>query len=557
MATKNSPNSEALNLRKARGAFFTPRILCDFISLWAVRSRNDKILEPSCGEANFLLSVGSLLRSCSSKSDLSSQLFGVEIHQTSSLEAQRLLADAGFQSTIVNKDFFDVPPQPIYDAVVGNPPFVRYQDFFGTARTKGLQAALAQGVRLNLLANSWAAFVVHAAQFLKPEGRLGLVLPAELLTVKYAAQVRRFLLNRFSSIKLVMFEELVFPNVLEEVVLLLAEGSGSTSGFELFQARNVEDLRAINTHSWSRYYPEGSDKWTPALIPSEALNVYRQVLDDKQVETLLDWGESSLGIVTGNNKYFTISAKQLTQHHVSREDCLAISPPGSRHLRGLTFTAKAWNELVAKDESCYLFHPKPNADSRTNDEYIKLGESAGVHQGYKCRIRKTWWRVPIVPVPDLFLTYMDHTCPRLITNEARVHHLNSLYGVKLKKDRRVLGCDLLPLASLNSLTLLGAEIIGRSYGGGILKLEPTEADRLPFPSKALLESAAEDLRVLRPQLAMALREGDIKKVIKAVDNTLLKKHLRLRPTELESLRTAREILFKRRTGRGRKSRGEN
>ena len=555
MANKNSLNSEELDVRKARGAFYTPRILCDFISLWAVRSRSDKVMEPSCGEANFLLSAGSLLRSCAATSDLSAQLFGVEIHQTSAVGAERLLAEAGLQSTIVNKDFFDVPAEPVYDAVVGNPPFIRYQEFFGSARRKGLEAALAQGVRLNLLANSWAAFVVHAAQFLKPQGRLGLVLPAELLTVKYAAQVRRFLLNRFSSIKLVMFEELVFPDVLEEVVLLLAEGSGSTPAFELFQARNLEDLKIVNTHSWSRFYPEGSDKWTPALIPSEALDVYRQVVDNERVETLLDWGESFLGIVTGNNKYFTVSAEQLTEHRLSPEDCLAISPPGSRHLRGLTFTTKAWSELVRKDESCYLFYPKSNLEAPANDEYIKVGESQGVHQGYKCRIRKAWWRVPVVPVPDLFLTYMDHTCPRLITNEAKVHHLNSLYGVKLNKDRRELGRDLLPLASLNSLTLLGAEIIGRSYGGGILKLEPTEADRLPFPSKALLESAADDLRILRPQLAIALREGDIKKVVKAVDNTLLKRHLGLKPGDLEKLRSAREMLFKRRTGRGKKSSG--
>src|SRR5664280_613863 len=50
--------------------------------------------------------------------------------------------------------------------------------------------------------SSWAAFTVHAAEFLRPGGgRLGLVLPAELLTVNYAAEVRRYLMARFGRVR--------------------------------------------------------------------------------------------------------------------------------------------------------------------------------------------------------------------------------------------------------------------------------------------------------------------------------------------------------------------
>ena len=51
------------------------------------------------------------------------------------------------------------------------------------------------------------------------------------------------------------------------------------------------------------------------------------------------------------------------------------------------------------------------------------------------------------------------------------------------------------MAMLNSVTLLGAELIDRAYGGGMLKLEPREAARLPLPSPALVESKARDLRL--------------------------------------------------------------
>ncbi|MGH7090040.1 MAG: N-6 DNA methylase, partial [Stellaceae bacterium] len=239
--------------RKLRGAFFTPAEMVDFVVSWAVREPRDSLFEPSCGEAGFLLSAASRLRVLGSQANLRTQLHAIEIHRESAETADRVLQHAGFSADIAVGDFFDVKASPQYDAVIGNPPYVRYQQFSGIDSAKALRAALAHGVRLTQLASSWAAFTVHAAQFLKPEGRLGLVLPAELLTVNYAAEVRRFLLRRFRSVRLVMFEALVFPGVMEEVVLLLAEGSGGTRRFEIFQAKDLNDLHRLDSRSWSGF----------------------------------------------------------------------------------------------------------------------------------------------------------------------------------------------------------------------------------------------------------------------------------------------------------------
>ena len=235
-------------LRKARGAFFTPPELCRFLNDWAIRTGSDCVLEPSCGEAAFLLGAAERLDGFGAR-DLASQLCGVELHAESADAARALLAERGFDATVSVSDFFDVDLPRSFDAVVGNPPYVRYQDFTGAARTKSRSAALAQGVRLTGLASSWASFVVHAAQFLKPDGRLALVLPAELLSVNYAVDVRRFLLRRFASVRLVLFEERVFPGVTEEVLLLLAEGTGPTDHFELFPIASASDLGNLGVNA--------------------------------------------------------------------------------------------------------------------------------------------------------------------------------------------------------------------------------------------------------------------------------------------------------------------
>ena len=236
---------EPATMRKARGAFFTPVELCDYIVEWAVHGPDDRVLEPSCGEAAFLLSSGARLRAMAcGHPHRHGQLHGVELHADSARVAGQLLASRGLAAEIEVGDFFDRDPEPIFDAVVGNPPYVRYQDFAGEARARSRAAALRAGVRLTRLASSWAAFTVHAALFLKPEGRLGLVLPAELLTVNYAADVRRFLMARFACVRLVLFTERVFPGVQQEVVLLLAEGAGPTDRCELYQVPDIAGLSA-------------------------------------------------------------------------------------------------------------------------------------------------------------------------------------------------------------------------------------------------------------------------------------------------------------------------
>jgi len=70
---------------------------------------------------------------------------------------------------------------------------------------------------------------------------------------------------------------------------------------------------------------------------------------------------------------------------------------------------------------------------------------------------------------------------------------------------------------LNSVTLLGAELVGRSYGGGILKVEPKEADRLPVPSAALLGSLRSPLRNLLGNASELLLERKLDDVVDLVD----------------------------------------
>jgi adenine-specific DNA-methyltransferase len=101
------------------------------------------------------------------------------------------------------------------------------------------------------------------------------------------------------------------------------------------------------------------------------------------------------------------------------------------------------------------------------------------------------------------------------------------------------------VAFYNSLTLLSAEIVGRSYGGGVLKLEPTEAERLLVPS--FESSIGRQL----PAVDRLLRAGELDAVIDAVDSLVLPP-LGLVDTDIRRLRSARQQLLARRQGRNGK-----
>lgn len=542
---------EPIEQRKARGAFFTPPEITDFVVQWAIRSNTDRVLEPSCGEGEFLVPSGRRLMALGAGLFAGQALTAVEIHRPSARIAQERVREVGLDPEFLDGDFFSFPASGDYDAVVGNPPYIRYQDFSGEARRIALERALEHGVRLTGLASSWAAFLIHASGFLNPEGRLGLVVPAELLAVKYAAEVRRFLLRRFRRVRLVVFEELIFPGVQEEVLLLLAEGTGPSDHFEVFQARDLSDLPSLDGHTWHTYSPVEDGKWIPALLPNKPLETYQSVSSASGFENLLSWGHTYLGAVTGNNRFFALSPSNVKALGLSEEDLLRISPPGSRHLRGLAFQESYWKALGKEGRRVYLFRPEGTGLSKAAREYIEAGEALGVHTGYKCRTRAPWWRVPVVDVPDIFFTYMDRDRPRLVTNRASAYHVNSLYGIRLRPGRIRLGKDLLPLAALNSVTLLGSEMVGRAYGGGLLKLEPNEADRLPVPSYALLREMSEPLRAIRPQLSVALRGGDLTECVRLVDRVVLSTGLGLPFGQVRDLREARQVLFKRRMVRSR------
>ncbi|KLO61801.1 methyltransferase [Dermacoccus sp. PE3] len=533
--------------RKARGAFFTPALIASFIAQWAIRDASDRVLEPSSGDAEFLVHAVRTLHGLGHERP---QVWGAELHEWSASYGAQRVDEAGGIAHVEVGDFFTQRPGELFDVVIGNPPYIRFQDFAGEQRARARAAALQGGVALSGLASAWAAFTIHSAMHLAQGGRLGFVLPAELLSANYAAPVRRFLFERFASVELVLFEQRVFAEAETEAVLLLADGyqQGSSTSASIRQVTNADGLQQLPPALvWSPANPE--HKWSGATVATEATTTLLDAVAQGHFTPLTTWGHTRLGMVTGRNTYFAIPPAQAADLGLARRETLPLSPPGSRHLRGLELTPQALIALGHEGKRTRLFRPGDTHVSAQAQAYIEAGRTLGVHEAYKCRTRRTWWQVPLMPPADLLLTYMNADTVRMVTNTAAAHHLNSVHGVYLHEEHRALGRKLLPLAALNSLTMLSAELTGRAYGGGILKMEPGEATRWLVPSPSLLGSAREGLTSVRPHVAACLRRGRLSDAARLVDGVLFTQPIHIDAERVDHLRQAREELVGRRQAR--------
>jgi hypothetical protein len=150
-----------------------------------------------------------------------------------------------------------------------------------------------------------------------------------------------------------------------------------------------------------------------------------------------------------------------------------------------------------------------------------------------------WWFLPSTAIPDAFMLRQIHDGPKIVLNAAKATCTDTIHRVRVAE-----GVDAgwLAAASMNSLTFAFSEIRGRSYGGGVLELEPTEAEGLPFPRPG------PNLPV--EELDLWARRKDASQVLDEVDRLVLGPHLS--KDEIGALRGVWRTLSARRSQRKRR-----
>lgn len=548
-------NQENRN-RKQLGQYYTPREVAQALTDWAILDSRTTVLDPSFGRCAFLYAALQTLRE-RGMDQPGRQVYGVDIDQGARAYLGPILTAGGTGDQFVTADFFEIRPHDLsaepFGAVVGNPPYVRHHLIDDAARDTAVARLAEVGLSIPGRASYWAYFVLHSLRFLRPHGRLAMVLPGAFLHADYAVPLRDHLVVNFRRVTGIVLDEHIFDDTEEATVILLAEGRGEPhEEIRVGSTSSVDDLaricEALTQATRKLEHRDRDGGWLRAFLDDTTLGLFDEISKGSHVVQLREWLTPRVGVVTGNNRFFVISKGVQTRNGISDKYVRPILMRATQ-LQGLCVRPADVQRIVENGKRALLVSaPADRPLPKGLERYVSEGEKGGASNSYKCRSRTPWYTVPDTFVPVAFLHYMAATWPRVVLNCSIATCTNAMHRLMWAERRPKSDLLRIALGSLSTLTQLSAELVGRSYGGGVLKLEPSEASRLTVPISKCL-----DVENTFCDVDRLLRRGKKQLATEVVDSAFLIEGMGLSQAEVDRLREARDILFQRRWKR--KARG--
>lgn len=497
--------------QKLRGGYYTPPDLAAFLAKWVKEISPTRVLEPSCGDGEFFSALATV------KGYKKAEILGFELDAIEAKKANARALEVGLNSVkVYPKDFLRWAYQQFgddgarFDAVVGNPPFVRYQYLPKPFQVTAQQIFESLDLRFTKHTNAWVPFILASMKLLRPGGRLAMVVPAEIMHVTHAQSLRSYLGRECSRLVIIDPEELWFADTLQGAVILLAEkrrdAEDHAQGLGIYPVKGREFLRVSPTTVFNA--PQAINgktvegKWTRALLDIETRSLLDEIVAHQDVHLFDDIAKVDVGIVTGANKFFLVPDEVVSDYKLHKwahpmfgrsEHCPGVIYDDAQHLA---------NAAKGSPTNFLWFQEKVAKIDAAAKAYIKTGEAEELHTRYKCRVRSPWYTVPYVYSTEIGLLKRSHDTPRLILNKIGAYTTDTAYRIRTRdvSAEKLVGCF------INPLTALSAELESRHYGGGVLELIPSEIERLviPLPLKVTVDL---------PKLDKAIRSESTQEVL--------------------------------------------
>ncbi len=471
--------------RRQLGAYYTPLEVSEILADWAIKSKNDLILEPGFGGCGFLSAAVNRL-SVLDKLHPERSLSGCDIDMSAFDHLSKEIGITTVGERFLLKDFLSTKPEDFlsqsFDAVIGNPPYVSIENM--TPKQRDVISDL--GYQISKKASLWAYFVLHALKFLSVGGRVAWVLPSSFLYADYGKQVQNQLRKSFEQVVVIELNEKIFSQegTNESAVIVLAEGyriQSQNSGLRILQVNKTEDLREAvsNWRSTQNIGASLGDSPTLSMLPQYLRENYVAILKSPSVKLLGELADVKIGMVTGDSKYLVISKSTIEKEKLPVNAVRKVLLKGS-YVDSIELNKNDFEAIDSQDKRCWLFHPPVEDEycaSITN--YINQYDEQKVLNCRTFEKREKWYWPDDELVPDAFLSYMSDFGPRVILNTYKVNSTNSLHRVYWKVSYKLYYKRLIAISMLTTFSQLGAEIEGKRYGSGVLKLDPSSCKKLP------------------------------------------------------------------------------
>lgn len=310
--------------KKINGAFFTPATITDFIVSQTITSASQKVCDPSCGCGAFLIAA-TIFISEKFKKDIidviENNVYGVDIADYSIRRAKILLSllalrngddkkDIKFNLKATNSlitDWKKLFPETEtgFDIVIGNPPYVKFQDLNKELREKLYKdwQTLKTGNY-----NLYFAFFELGVAIMKTDGILGYITPNNYFTSLAGVPLREYLETNKLIEKIIDFNHLkLFEAQTYTCITFLKKNKRDFFYYE--RVDNYEVLGHLKELNYSKIdFTELNNKKWRLLRNSDQANIKKIESAGKKLGDIVD---IRVGIATCKDSVYFIDGLTL------------------------------------------------------------------------------------------------------------------------------------------------------------------------------------------------------------------------------------------------------
>jgi len=451
------------------GIYYTPPELANFAAKLGIANVDSSILDPCYGDGALLLAAHERLRQLGSISP-ARQIFGYDIAPRSENVRGNKLTRLFHKSKLKKRNFFSAIEERRnkFDVILMNPPFVRHQLIL-KRKQKYLRKIVNNSSILPVTSDLWAYFVIHSLKFLREGGNFVAILPWSFLYSDFAKRLRERLLEKFGSLHVIVLGKRMFEGAEERILVLVGRSFGlSSTKIGVHYSFNVPKKRISWTTAEKKIWL--GSPWL-ALLNGDIESVLSDLGKKLGFDSLGRFAKIRIGTVTGANNFFILEREVAKRMELPRRILKPIITH-TRDLRKLTIDSSDDIKHVI------MLIPEDFELPQSLKKHIKGGEKEGLNKRYHTEKRVKWYSIPQQEPPDGFLHYMTKEIPFLVLNSNGLLSTNTVHQVEFSDGVDENTKRWIQFSMLTSISQVSAELVGRTYGGGVLKIEPTSAGKI-------------------------------------------------------------------------------
>jgi hypothetical protein len=473
--------------RNRLGQFATPTELATDLLRFAhkalAREKRIHFLDPAFGTGAF---YSALLRVFPVKTIAEATGFEIDPHYV--VPTRRLWSKYGL--ALHMEDFTQAQPNPSYDLVICNPPYVRHHHIRADEKARLQRRTFdASGMKLSGLAGLYCHFLGLSHAWMAKDALAGWLIPSEFMDVNYGKEVKQYLLDRVTLLRIHRFDpnDVQFADALvsSAVVWIRNTPPPADHNVTFTFGGTLEAPRLIRKVSaWAlRHEP----KWTRFPVSD--------VRGINTAPTISDFFCIKRGLATGDNAYFILPQSEIEARGLPLSLFKPILPSPRYLPEDIVEADDAGNPKLER-RLFLLDTTLPEVEIATHypalGKYLEEGKSRGLHERYLCAHRSLWYAQEVRPPAPIVCTYLGRGDTkrgrpfRFVLNKSRATAANVylmmyptlLLGSAMTRDPQLIERVWSVLNQLTPEQLLGE---GRVYGGGLHKLEPKELGNVRVP----------------------------------------------------------------------------